>query len=108
MQLIVNAISFISLDPSLLVLCCASGAQTTELSGHVQLLEGSEHGKSVIVVYAEALGPHEAPKPGHYELKQHDKTFVPHVLAVPVGSTVTFPNNDPIFTMSFRSPGLRL
>jgi plastocyanin len=30
----------------------------------------------------------------HYKIVQRDKTFVPHLLVVPVGSTVEFPNND--------------
>jgi plastocyanin len=76
---------------------CAAGAFGTELSGHIQVLEGSERGNSETVVYAEPLGEHAPPKPGHYELKQRNKTFVPHVLAVPAGSVVAFPNNDPIF-----------
>ena len=31
----------------------------------------------------------------HYKIVQRDKTFVPHLLVVPVGSTVEFPNSDP-------------
>jgi hemoglobin len=30
-------------------------------------------------------------------IEQRNKTFAPHVMAVPVGSTVSFPNFDPIF-----------
>ena len=30
-------------------------------------------------------------------IEQRDKSFAPHVMAVPVGSTVSFPNYDPIF-----------
>lgn len=30
-------------------------------------------------------------------IEQRNKTFAPHVLAVPVGSTVSFPNYDPLF-----------
>jgi hemoglobin len=33
----------------------------------------------------------------HRVVEQRDKTFAPHVMAVPVGSTVEFPNFDPIF-----------
>jgi plastocyanin len=83
--------------PIFIALFCAAGASGTELSGHIQVIEGSERGNPEIVVYAEPLGEHAPPKSGHYELKQRDKTFVPHVLAVLVGSVVTFPNNDPIF-----------
>jgi plastocyanin len=34
---------------------------------------------------------------------QKDKTFTPHVLAVPVGASVDFPNADPIFHNAFSS-----
>jgi len=32
-----------------------------------------------------------------YQLVQHNKSFQPHVLVVPVGSLVDFPNRDPFF-----------
>jgi len=32
-----------------------------------------------------------------FQLVQHNKTFQPHVLVVPVGSVVDFPNHDPFF-----------
>jgi plastocyanin len=32
-----------------------------------------------------------------YQIVQRDKQFHPHVLAIPVGATVTFPNRDPFF-----------
>ncbi len=34
---------------------------------------------------------------------QKDKTFTPHVLAIPVGTTVDFPNFDPIFHNAFSN-----
>ncbi len=34
---------------------------------------------------------------------QKNKTFTPHVLAIPVGSTVEFPNADPIFHNAFSN-----
>jgi|SRR6185503_5203108 plastocyanin len=30
-------------------------------------------------------------------MRQHDERFTPHVLAVPTGSTISFPNDDPIY-----------
>jgi plastocyanin len=91
---------------SLLVLCFSSSGFGTEISGRIKL-QGSEGRQQMVVVYAEPLGEHDAPKPGHYELKQQGKTFIPHVLAVPVGSSVTFPNEDPIFhnVFSLTRPG---
>jgi plastocyanin len=68
-----------------------------EISGHVRVIGQVENNKSTVVVYAEALDGRAPLKPGHYQMVQRDKAFVPHVLAVPAGSTVTFPNSDPIF-----------
>jgi plastocyanin len=51
------------------------------------------------VVYLETAprGAFEVPPPGRAVLDQRDETFVPHVLAVTVGTTVDFPNSDRIF-----------
>lgn len=35
--------------------------------------------------------------PKHYQLAQKNKQFQPHLLAIPVGSIVDFPNFDPFF-----------
>ena len=37
------------------------------------------------------------PKPGHFRLVQKDKQFTPHLLVIPTGSSVEFPNLDPFF-----------
>jgi plastocyanin len=39
----------------------------------------------------------------HSTILQKDKAFSPHVLAIPVGSFVDFPNLDPIFHNAFSS-----
>jgi plastocyanin len=39
----------------------------------------------------------EAAKHKKFQLVQRDKTFQPHVLVVPVGTVVDFPNRDPFF-----------
>jgi len=41
--------------------------------------------------------------PRRFEMKQRNKQFVPHVLAIPVGSIVDFPNLDPIFHNAFSN-----
>lgn len=38
-----------------------------------------------------------APVPGKFTLMQKNKMFMPHLLVVPVGSVVGFPNADPFF-----------
>ncbi len=45
-----------------------------------------------------------APQPAKVVLDQRNLTFLPHVLAVRVGTTVEFPNNDKVFhnVFSFR------
>lgn len=51
-----------------------------------------------VVVYAEPLsGVAPAAPAKSYAITQKNKTFTPRVLGVPVGATVTFPNDDDIF-----------
>jgi plastocyanin len=58
---------------------------------------------SDIVVWLKPLEPAtktEAPGGSSgrkFQLVQHNKSFQPHVLVVPVGSVVDFPNHDPFF-----------
>jgi plastocyanin len=53
-----------------------------------------------VVVWLSPIGPaseiHAGPKQP-LRLTQHNKSFDPHVLVVPVGSVVQFPNRDPFF-----------
>lgn len=55
--------------------------------------------RRVSVVYLEAVprGAFQAPAPGRAALDQRNETFVPHVLAVTVGTTVEFPNSDRVY-----------
>jgi plastocyanin len=41
--------------------------------------------------------PLQPPAPGAFTMAQHDKMFSPHLLVMPVGSSVSFPNRDPFF-----------
>ena len=57
------------------------------------------------VVYFEPAGS-AATRPGTFSITTRNKQFSPRVLAVPVGSTVRFPNADPILHNVFSvSPG---
>jgi plastocyanin len=60
---------------------------------------------SGVVVWLEPLNGSAAPavaaKPAL--MIQKDKTFRPHVLAIPVGSSVSFPNLDPVFHSAFSN-----
>lgn len=76
-----------------------------EVSGNIRKPQPASSAKTTVIVYAEALDAGAAPKPGHFKMAQRDKTFVPHVLAIPVGSKVDFPNADPIFHNVFSQSG---
>lgn len=57
-----------------------------------------------VVVWLEADGhktQKHAPRPAR--MLQQKKQFVPHLLAIPVGTTVEFPNLDPIFHNAFSN-----
>lgn len=49
-----------------------------------------------VVVYLKDAPARQLP-PTRVEIRQRDETFVPRVVAVPIGSTVDFPNDDPIY-----------
>lgn len=51
---------------------------------------------SRVVVYLEGAGLNPG-EPVHATLAQKNRQFNPEVVVVPVGSTVSFPNDDPIF-----------
>ena len=50
-----------------------------------------------VVVYLKNAAFRGALPPTRSELRQEHETFLPHVLAITRGSTVDFPNDDPIF-----------
>jgi len=57
-----------------------------------------------VVVWLEADGHRtQRPMPGVVRMVQQRKQFVPHLLAIPVGTTVEFPNLDPIFHNAFSN-----
>ena len=62
---------------------------------------------SGVVVWLEPLDPHAARPPAplarRVEMVQKNKKFSPHILAIPVGTQVDFPNFDPIFHNAFSS-----
>lgn len=79
-------------------------AQQVTLSGRVKLVSGEKATESPhaagVVVWLTPLDPHIPVKPFHtgpLKLVQHNKSFEPHLLVVPVGAVVEFPNRDPFF-----------
>lgn len=68
------------------------------VSGKVAFV--SKRGQSPVVtetlVWLEPAARVAARRPATFQMVTRGKTLLPHVLAVPLGSTVEFPNDDPI------------
>jgi len=103
--------SSIALTLVALALAGSTGVAAAEtISGRVEL---SEHGERIAdvsgtVVYFVPEGGVKAGPPSAAEIQTQNRTFMPRVIVVPVGSTVRFPNGDPIKHNVFSvSPGNR-
>jgi plastocyanin len=59
-----------------------------------------------VVVYLKDAPARRLP-PTHVEIRQRHESFIPSVVAVPVGSTVEFPNDDPIYHNVFSLSSAR-
>jgi plastocyanin len=76
------------------------------IRGRVEILEKSSRKPADltdVVVWLE--GVRAKPKPAKATMGMKAKTFTPHVVAVGVGTTVEFPNDDPIFHNVFSVSG---
>jgi hypothetical protein len=80
----------------------ARGQEVT-LTGRVKIADGDAnlraHAENVVVwlkpIDGQPLPPMVPDRP--LRLTQHHKSFQPHLLVVPVGAVVQFPNHDPFF-----------
>jgi plastocyanin len=59
--------------------------------------DGPDRRRSVVYLEEAPQAAFETPPPGRARLDQRNETFVPYVLAVTAGSTVDFPNDDPVY-----------
>ncbi|MES2390281.1 MAG: hypothetical protein V4555_01470 [Acidobacteriota bacterium] len=78
-----------------------ASAQLVDVTAHVTVTHPhkSQADSSDVVLWLTPLTS-EAPAPRHqaeFTLAQKDKEFIPHLLVVPVGSSIAFPNLDPFF-----------
>lgn len=93
-----------------LVLCAAT-AQAASLNGRVSFMtkRGQRPVPNETLVWLEPVSTDmKVPKraPATFQMMTRGKMLMPHVLPVPLGSTVTFPNDDPISHNLFSlSPG---
>jgi plastocyanin len=87
----------------------ASDAATA--AGEIEVLSPKAHSRarqpdlSDIVVWLEPTKPHpvRSSETPHARLLQKNKSFIPHVLVIQVGTVVDFPNADPIFHSAFSN-----
>ncbi len=81
------------------MLALASSLSAATISGKMNFV--TKRGQNPVVhetlVWLEPVSG-KAPKvaPGSFQMVTRGKMLMPHVLAIPVGSTVQFPNDDPI------------
>jgi plastocyanin len=76
-----------------------SAAETT-VRGHVAVIHQSKHesGNGDVVVWLTSSHPIPVTRPAPVaRLVQKNKQFLPHVIAVMVGTEIEFPNQDPFF-----------
>lgn len=75
-------------------------AQGTAVTVRAVIVDGHRHTAEGVVVWLTPLDP-AAPAPHwpqqRFRLTQRNKSFEPHLLIVPVGAVVQFPNRDPFF-----------
>jgi plastocyanin len=83
----------------------AEVAHAGPVSGSVRTVTRPGVAPAGSIVYAEPIDQAAARRPGTFVMTQRDKTFQPHVLPVPLGSTVEFPNKDAIFHNVFSIAG---
>jgi len=86
----------------LILITCSEvlSAQNVEVSGRIKLI-GRHSDAAGVVVWLSPIGGASVATPEngqrHLRLIQKNKMFDPHLLVVPVGSAVEFPNLDPWF-----------
>jgi plastocyanin len=88
----------------------AAHHRTGDVRGRITVLDrGDSLAEDVgqAVVWLESATP-IATKPVEVEISTASKEFTPHVLVIPAGSTVAFPNHDPfnhnVFSLSKENP----
>jgi plastocyanin len=82
----------------------AGSLSAATLTGRIELTGTRVKDRSGIVIWLERSGTAPAAHvAGHATMTQKNKTFLPHILVVQAGTTVDFPNMDPIFHNAFSS-----
>src|SRR6266852_5731795 len=92
---------------AVLALCTGMSAQVATVRGRVEVTGSAKTGHTpfpnTVIWLTPVSGatvepaPAAADAPVNLRLTQRNKSFEPHVLVVPAGSAVEFPNHDPFF-----------
>jgi plastocyanin len=77
--------------------------ELASLTGAVQIDGKSVAGSFGLVTLEPASGRWKPRTPKHVVLEQRNREFLPHVMAISVGSTVAFPNFDTVFHNVFST-----
>lgn len=93
--------------------CCPAHAQVSTVTAHVEIKKKTDPKQtkgvrppanlSEVVLWLKPLdripenSPSDKQPPKRQQLIQKNKSFQPHVLVVPIGTVVDFPNRDPFF-----------
>jgi plastocyanin len=95
---------------SAVLVVSAAALKAANVSGTVQLKDSSADSvnkrrdySGVVVSLTPVNQSAPAPSAKHAVMLQKNKMFTPHILPVLAGSTVDFPNSDPIFHNAFSS-----
>lgn len=85
----------------LVLLLPVAGAAQARVEGRVSIQHAAKSpgdDSQVVVALTPVDGDVQVPVPDkHYRLAQKNRTFQPHLLVIPEGATVDFPNLDPLF-----------
>jgi plastocyanin len=90
-------------------LCDLTAAPAATITGQVELTNSRDPAVhkhkdySGVVLWLEPIERVPAAAPKNVKMLQRDKHFIPHVVAIPVGGTVDFPNLDVIYHNAFSN-----
>ena len=94
----------ICVSTAFLLALCSPGRLVAQgsVAAHLSQAPATKSHAVVAVLWLEPLDADLARKlvwshEGPYRMVQKNKTFLPHLLVVPAGATVSFPNLDPLF-----------
>ncbi|MEZ5352879.1 MAG: hypothetical protein R2762_09605 [Bryobacteraceae bacterium] len=74
------------------------------ITGRVEIAGARQKNYTGVAIWLEPVnGPAPKPAAGTHRILQKGKRFSPHVSVVPVGTTVDWPNRDPIFHNAFSN-----